>query len=435
MKPKLFRDPLHNIIAFDLADDTERVLFELICTSTFQRLRRIRQLGFANLIYHGAEHSRFGHSLGVVHLARRMVDALGLDLSADDRQEVLCAALLHDIGHGPFSHAIEKVTGVAHEEFTAQAILHPGSDVHAVLARVDASLPQRVADFYGPASAMAPRKHVLRDIVSGQLDADRQDYILRDGLATGVKIGMYDLERILAMLTTYENTTSGGEGQTRLAVSYRAREAVEDYLIARFHMFKQVYLHKTVRSAEKMLEALLLRAAELYGLGVRWDVLPDHPLLRLLAGEEISVLEYLSVDDTDIWLMVKAWSKDEDPALRELSLGLLNRHLFKTIELDQNDPVLVARTLDQANEIAVDLGLNPAYAVLIDRARDTPYKPYDPSHPSISAHIPILERDGTVIHPHTGAPQGGVISPVLANIYLHYVLDLWFERVVKPRCE
>lgn len=403
MRPKLFRDPVHNIIAFDLSDETEKVLFDLICTSTFQRLRRIRQLGFANLIYHGAEHSRFGHSMGVVHLARRMVDALALNLSEEDRLEVLCAALLHDIGHGPFSHAIEKVTGIAHETFTAQAICHPDSDVNKVLSRVSKSFPERVASYYGPASTMPGAKHVLRDIVSSQLDADRQDYILRDGHATGVKIGTYDLERILAMLTTYERETATGERATRLAVSFRAREAVEDYLIARFHMFKQVYLHKTVRSAEKMLEALLLRAAELYRDGQRWSQLANHPLLRLLGGEELSVLEFLSVDDMDIWMMVKVWCKDADPVLREISLGLLNRHLYKTVELDQNDPVLVARTLDQANEVAVELGLNPAYAVLIDRARDTPYKPYDPSHPSLSAHIPIVERDGSVVPIEVGS--------------------------------
>ncbi len=398
MRPKLFRDPIHDIIAFELDDPVEHVLFELICTATFQRLRRVRQLGFAGLIYHGAEHSRFAHSLGVVHIARRMVESLGAQVDDDTRMEVLGAALLHDVGHGPFSHAIEKVTGTHHEEFSRRAILDPDGDVHAVLSSYADDMPRRIARYFGPRHEFPTERRLWRDIVSSQLDADRQDYILRDGHATGVKIGMYDFERILAMLTTYENTQADGSKVTRLAVSYRAREAVEDYLIARFHMFKQVYLHKTVRSAEKMLEAVLRRGAELYGQGQRWEALADDsPLLRLLAGQNLSTAEYLSVDDTDVWMMLKVWQHSDDAVLARLSRGLLTRNLYKTVDLDNNDPVMVARVIDRATEIANDLGLSSTYCVLVDRASDTPYRPYDPSHPQVSNHIPVVERDGSVV--------------------------------------
>lgn len=400
MRPKLFRDPIHDIIAFELSDPVEAVLFELICSPTFQRLRRIRQLGFAGLIYHGAEHSRFSHSLGVVHIARRMLDSLvGSDVDEATRMEVLGAALLHDIGHGPFSHAMEKVTEVHHEDFSRRAILDPEGEVFGILSRFSPEMPERIARYFGASEEFPTERQLYKDIVSSQLDADRQDYILRDGHATGVKIGMYDLERILAMLTTYENVDAvTGQRVTRLAVSYRAREAVEDYLIARFHMFKQVYLHKTVRAAEKMLEATLRRGAELYGAGERWKGLPEEPLLlEFLCGKAVSTAEYLELDDMDVWMVLKAWQHADDPALSRLSRGLLTRDLYKTIELDKRDPVMVARMLDRANELAVEMGLDPDYAVLVDRASDTPYKPYDPAHPRVSAHIPVVERDGKAV--------------------------------------
>lgn len=400
MRPKLFRDPIHDIISFELSDPVEAVLFELICTPTFQRLRRIRQLGFAGLIYHGAEHSRFSHSLGVVHIARRMLQSLlGNDVDDGTRLEVLGAALLHDIGHGPFSHAMEKVTDIHHEEFSRKAILDPEGEIFPLLSGFHREMPARIGRYFGAGKDFPSERQLYRDIVSSQLDADRQDYILRDGHATGVKIGMYDLERILAMLTTYENERdASGQRVTRLAVSYRAREAVEDYLIARFHMFKQVYLHKTVRAAEKMLEAVLRRGAELYREGESWDSLPQKPLLlEFLVGKTTTTEEYLRLDDMDVWTLLKAWRVCEDPVLRRLSQGLLSRELYKTIDLDKNDPVMVARMLDRANEVAVDLGMDPEYAVLVDRASDTPYKPYDPAHPHISAHIPVVERDGRVV--------------------------------------
>ncbi len=396
MKPKLFRDPVHNIIAFDLNDEVERVIFRLIQTRTFQRLRRIRQLGFANLVYHGAEHSRFVHSLGVAHVARRMFATFEHGFGDEERLEVMCAALLHDIGHGPFSHAIEKVTRVHHEDYSAQLVRDPDSEVYGVLAEVDATLPERVASYFGPRRDFPPDKHVLLDIVSSQLDADRLDYILRDGLATGVKIGVYDFERILTMLETYEGQERAEGTSRRLAVSYRSREAVEGYLLARFHMFKQVYLHKAVRAAEKMLEAVLARAEMLYGQDYDFEVGPSERLAKLLGGERLSTEEFVSLDDTDVWISLKQWRTADDPVLSRLSQGLLDRDLYKTIDLNVDDPVDIARTLDRANEIAREMGLDPEFAVLTDRAYDTPYTPYDPEHGDIGAHIPIIAPDGSV---------------------------------------
>lgn len=396
MKPKLFRDPVHDIIAFDLDDRVDRLAYDLVLTPTFQRLRRIRQLGFAHLVYHGAEHSRFQHSMGVAHVARRILATLDVQ-DPEDRAEVLAAAMLHDIGHGPFSHAIEKVTGIHHEDLTRDMIADPQSDVHQVLASFHAEMPGRVAAYFGPRNEFPRERHVFLDIVSSQLDADRLDYILRDGIATGVKIGLYDFERIHALFKTYRGINAAGQETLRLAVSARAKEAVEGYLIARFHMFKQVYLHRTVRSAEKMLEATLRRAGALLDAGHEFSRPVEPTLARLLTGERLSASEFAFLDDTDIWMALKAWARDADPVLAELSTGLLNRDLYKTITLDPNDAVGIARAYDQAQQIARKLGLDPDYAVLLDRASDTPYRPYDPASEATPSHIPIIERDGRVL--------------------------------------
>ncbi len=398
VRPKLFRDPIHDIITFNAHDDVEHVLLELIGTRTFQRLRRIRQLGFAHAVYHGAEHSRFSHSIGVAHVARRMFDTLHRQGHFDgthDRLEVLCAALLHDIGHGPFSHAIEKVTGIHHEHYTAQFILSPDSEIHDVLRSADPTLPERLAPYFAIGEQIAPEKRVLKDIVSSQLDADRQDYILRDGVATGVRIGVYDFERIQTMFEVHTTHDEQERAHTRLAVSYRAREAVEDYLIARFHMFKQVYLHKAVRAAEKMLRAAFARAADLYKLDEPQILATPSPARELIAGKRLELTEFLDLDDTDVWVLLKRWSHHPDAILSRLSTGLLNRDLYKTIDLDREDPVLVARTIDRANEVARELGFDPAYAVLTDRAQDTPYRPYNPrDRKGATAHIPIVDPSG-----------------------------------------
>jgi HD superfamily phosphohydrolase len=396
-RPKLFRDPVHNIIDFDLEDRVESILFELVNTQAFQRLRRVRQLGFANLVYHGAEHSRFSHSLGVFHVARKMVGAIDDFLDRERRLEVLCASLLHDIGHGPFSHAIESVTSIDHEEYTAQLIEDPATEVHRILSGVDGSLPRRVARYFRPRKEFPREWRVLKDIVSSQLDADRLDYILRDGQSTGVKIGVYDFERIHTMLEVYRGPETTGMRDTRLAVTYRAREAVEGYLLARFHMFKQVYLHRAVRAAEKMLESALRRASELRKNDYQFDYPVVEPLGELLAGDRLESQQFLDLDDTDIWTSLKRWRNADDEILASLAAGLLDRDLFKTVDLTEHDPVERARILDRASEYAEQMGYDPEYAVLSDRASDMPYRPYDPEHVESAAHIPIIEPNGDVV--------------------------------------
>jgi HD superfamily phosphohydrolase len=381
---KLFRDPVHDIISLDLGIAHERMLFALACTPQVQRLRRIRQLGLANLIYPGAEHSRFAHSLGVAHMARRMLLAVsGPRLDEGIAAVTLAAALLHDIGHGPFSHAIEKVTGIDHEDISAAALRDPEGEVSAILAAVDPALPEAVAALIAHG---APRTF-YGDIVSSQIDADRLDYILRDGLATGVRINTYDLERILSTLEAAPG---------HLVISLRAREAVEGYLLARFHMFKQVYLHKAVRAAEKMLEAAMARAAELLREGQALPGAPPGPLQRLLRGERLAPLEFLRMDDTDVWMALKVWAEGEDVVLRELARGLLERRLYKTLQVPERDAPGAGGPIDAAVAAVAAQGGDPRYHLLLDRAGDTPYRPYVPG--SGGGQRPIM----------VSTPQGGL---------------------------
>ena len=216
-KPKLFRDPVHDIISYPKETPEDRVLLSLVETPEVQRLRRVRQLGLTNLVYHGAEHSRFVHSMGVAQLARRMYDQLRPDGDPGERLAVVAAALCHDLGHGPFSHVAERIGNFHHEDVTVAIIRTPGTGVHDALAHFDPDLPERVAGFYDKNNTAEP----LRHIVSSQLDADRLDYIQRDGAATGVKIGVFDTERILSMLEDH-----GGS----MCASFRATEAVEQRL-------------------------------------------------------------------------------------------------------------------------------------------------------------------------------------------------------------
>jgi len=214
-------------------------MIRLIDTPEFQRLRRIKQLGLGLYTYQGAEHSRFTHSLGALHLMTRVLDQLSDRIAPADRAAARAAALLHDIGHGPFSHAMEKVLGVHHEQITMLAVTSAETALNATLKSFSDEMPQRVASIIDGTFKPA----ALAQLVSSQLDVDRMDYLLRDSLMTGAKYGLYDLEWII-------NSLHIDEQADRIYVAARGVHAVEEYLQARYYMFRQVYFHRTLRSAE-----------------------------------------------------------------------------------------------------------------------------------------------------------------------------------------
>lgn len=364
MPERIYRDPVHNIIRLRSDKPEGKLLVRLIDTAEFQRLRRIRQLGLALFTYQGAEHSRFTHSLGALHLATRILKKLETkyEISDFDRIAVRSAALLHDVGHGAFSHVMEKVLGFHHEDFTVAAVLSEETEIGKVLRSFSAEMPARVASVitgeFRPAA--------LAQLVSSQLDVDRMDYLLRDSLMTGAKYGIYDHEWIIKTLEI------DGEND-RLYVSAHGLFAVEDYLQARYYMFRQVYFHRTLRSAEVVLRALLRRALELYETGKDVWYAPGTAFEKVLQQEKLNLFEHLEIDDSDILFHIKQWQRSTDSVLSDLSRRFINRRLFKAFDLDM--PAAEREEfLEKAGTVVSENGFDADYYFIEDFASDVPYR-------------------------------------------------------------
>ncbi|MBI1763899.1 MAG: HD domain-containing protein [Acidobacteria bacterium] len=363
---RIYRDPVHNIIALSTARTDDALLIRLIDTPEFQRLRYIKQLGLALYTFQGAEHSRFTHSLGVMHVMTRVLDHLSKKyrISSEARLVARVAAMLHDIGHGPFSHVIEKILRQHHENWTARIIAEPNTVVHQCLTEVDAALPEKVI------AAIEHRFQpaFIGHLVSSQLDVDRLDYLLRDSLMTGVKYGNYDLEWILHALEI-------DEVNDRIYVAANGLYAVEEYLQARFYMFRQVYFHRTLRSAEGILVSILRRAVELMCAGELQFVVAGSVIERVLRGEELAVSDYLNFDDHDVMFHLKQWMREPDAVLSDLAERFIKRRLFKALDLEMAAEAR-AEFVAAARNCVTAGGFDPAYYLVEDRAADIPYYGY-----------------------------------------------------------
>ncbi len=341
-------------------------MIRLIDTPEFQRLRRIKQLGLGLYTYQGAEHSRFTHSLGTLHLMTRILDQLSdcYQISAEDRAAARAAALLHDVGHGPFSHAMEKVLGVPHEHVSVLAVTSEETEVGRALGSYSSELPQRVASIiegtFKPAA--------LAQLVSSQLDVDRMDYLLRDSLMTGAKYGLFDLEWII-------NALQIDEQGDRIYVAARGVFAVEEYLQARYYMFRQVYFHRTLRSAEAVLRSALRRALALVKQGEEVWCAPGASFEKVLRRQALTIAEHLEIDDSDVIFHLKQWQRSPDRVLSDLSRRFVGRRLFKAIDLDM--PVNErADFLKASRAVIASRGFEPEYYFIEDRASDVPYYGY-----------------------------------------------------------
>jgi HD superfamily phosphohydrolase len=279
-------------------------------------------------------------------------------LEAADITAACCAAVLHDTGHGPFSHVMEKVWGFHHETWTTRIVTSEETQVGRLLAAYDSQLPRQVADIIE--GRFHPR--ALAHLVSSQLDVDRMDYLLRDSLMTGAKYGIYDLEWILNSLAIDED----GE---RLYVQARGLYAVEEYLQARYYMFRQVYYHRTLRSAEAVLRGILRRALELTQTGAEVWCAPGTAFERMLRRQELTLDDYLEMDDSDILFHVKQWQRASDTILRDLSRRFVERRLFKAVDLDMPQAER-AGFISDAREIVRRAGFDAAYYFAEDEARD-----------------------------------------------------------------
>src|SRR5688572_6935023 len=297
VKDRVFRDPVHGLIEFKGAD---RPIADVLDTLAMQRLRRIKQMGFAWLVYPGAEHSRFGHALGAFHIAQRVTRRLELEPRV--ALHVKVAALLHDVGHGPFSPAWEHVfAGHDHERWGAR-ITTEHAELREVLERLEPGLPETIQSFW----TKKYKPHFARKLVSSQLDVDRLDYLLRDGHYSGAGYATYDLDWIIHAIQVAA-VRAGGDDPSDLVVDYRrGMYAVEQYLFARSYMYAQVYHHKTVRAAEWMFIKTLERFAQ---LAMHGDEPGGLPIAATMArGGTISTAEYLRFDDVSVWSALDSWA-------------------------------------------------------------------------------------------------------------------------------
>lgn len=382
-----YRDPLHNIISLNEAVAEDKLIVDLIDSAEFQRLRRIKQLGLAMFTYQGAEHSRFTHSIGVMHLMTRALNLLAAHHPISDEARIVgrAGALLHDLGHGPFSHVIEKVFHFHHEDWSQRIVLEESAEVNQILRQFDSLLPEKLAALYLHNYQPA----FISQLVSSQLDCDRMDYLLRDSLMTGAKYGIYDLEWVLHAL----NIDAASD---RAYVEAKGLYAVEEYLQARYYMFRQVYFHRTLRSAEAVLVSTLKRAKELMEQDRLGFQIPNSVFEKMLAGEAVTTSEYLQLDDTDITFYLKQWMNDSDPILADLASRFTHRKLFKAIDLDLNEEATEA-FMKQVRQVVAKAGYNPDYYVIQDRAEDIPYYGfYSPKGASPASLIYVESPSGTI---------------------------------------
>lgn len=374
---KIINDPV-----FGFINIPKGLLYNIVKHPLLQRLNRIKQVGLSSVVYPGAQHTRFQHSLGAFHLMSEAIAQLttkGHFIFDSEAEAVRAAILMHDIGHGPFSHVLENtiVRGVSHEEISLLLMERMNREMNGQL-----SLAIQIFKDEYP-------KRFLHQLVSGQLDMDRLDYLRRDSFYTGVSEGNIGSARIIKMLDVVND---------RLVVESKGIYSIENFLTARRLMYWQVYLHKTSVAYERMLISALLRAKELALGGVE---LFASPSLRYFLYNDIdherfhqnpeSLEHFIQLDDTDIWTALKVWSSHTDKILSTLSTGMINRRVFK-VEIS-TDPIEDSRIQSLADEIALQLGITSeeaqTYFISIPRIEKNMYNPADDS-------IDILYKDGTI---------------------------------------
>lgn len=347
---RTYHDPLHGAITLNSADPTEALLIRLIDTPAFQRLRRVRQLGPASMTFHGAESSRFTHSLGVMAIARRAYDRLlrAYPQLGAHRPVVLCAALLHDVGHGPFSHTGEDIFGSHHEHWT-ERILRESAPVRLLLDKFDPQLVEQLALVYRHRYPVP----LVWQLVTSQLDCDRLDYLMRDSYFTGTSYGKIDLDRIL-MAINYDPVTE------QLVVARKGMAAVEHYLIVRHFMYSQVYNHPKNIAASWILEQAFARARKLLQVG---QLDADDTVSLWLIGDcnQLSLDQYLAADDIGFSYHLQRWQRHADPVLADLCRRYVDRDLFKALDVTRLTETDRLTLLSDARRWLTELGLEAPY--------------------------------------------------------------------------
>lgn len=351
---KVLRDPIHGYVHIDL-----QVVWDCVNSNWFQRLRRIRQLGGAYVVYHCAEHTRFSHSLGVYEIIRRMVTEVPDIVSAlneHDKVTIMLAGLLHDIGHGPYSHAFEAITNTSHEVFTCR-IIEENTEITKILEKATKGLSKDVADVIRHQS----KNPLLTQMISSQLDADRMDYLLRDAYFTGTKYGEFDLERILRTLRVVDGK--------HLVVKESGVYAVENYIMARYHMYWQVYYHPVARSFETILHLLFKRLRDVKGVSDPSVI----PLFKtVIMQKKISLKQYFMLDEYAFGYGFLMLCNHSDAIVRDFAERLRDRRLFAYAESEKNQNRRIRHQLKKR-------GYDLDYYWSKDEVSQRPYEPYTDS--------------------------------------------------------
>ncbi len=393
-----------------------------------QRLRKIRQLGLGWLVYPGAEHSRFSHSLGTYCLAKKLIDHFErsiewFNLDRTDEALILSAALLHDIGHGPFSHLFENLCREElqikhkHEQWTKKIILENKS-VNTILRDVDPDLPQKLVELFD--KTISP--HYYSDIISSQLDVDRFDYLMRDTYMTGAQYGIYDREWIFRNLTiedVQDNTAGDGPKTIKTIVvdGSKGLNTLEQHILGRHFMYKNVYYHKKIRAAEAMLRMILKRAINLVMDG---KSLGNEIFRKLAKDKELSTDEYMTLNDFVILSWVEEWAYSaSDHILQDLSSNFIQRNLFSAFAPKSKSKKEYADLREKAKEV---VGEYHNYYFVEDEAQDVAFKDYfyyleqdeDPQE------IWYLDREGC---PRRLSGYNGLL--IKAKDALRYDLAFW----------
>lgn len=376
------RDPVHGLIVFreDNVEDqralnADQLAWRLIETPEFQRLRRIRQLGVAEFVFPGATHTRFAHSIGVFHTARTLIGIIRREVGDTEfernkkRAEVaVIAALLHDIGHGPFSHTFERIHARKHELWTADIIRDPNGKIRPLLDGHATNFAEEVASLL----AAEDPTDIYHAVVSSSFDADRLDYLRRDRLMTGTGAGAIDfdwlMENIRVREISIEAADSGDLDETMNVPSFcldaKALPAAEQFLLSRYTLHEQVYFHKTTRCVESMIHQLLRHVANEAKLPetapVQTGLPARHPVLKFFAAEQPTVSDYLALDDGVVTAAFALMKDAENPDIVALASRLRDRDLYKAVDLpygeDGGRQTRLIRRLDQEFKAQLESG-------------------------------------------------------------------------------
>jgi len=393
-KLKILNDPIYGFITIP-----NELIFDLVEHPYFQRLRRISQLGLTYLVYPGAYHTRFHHALGAMHLmgkAVRILRSKGHEITDEEENAVLIAILLHDIGHGPFSHVLENsiISGIRHEKLSLEYM-------KVLNKQFDGKLSLAIEIFQNQY-----HKKFLHQLISSQLDMDRLDYLRRDSFYTGVSEGQVNTERLISMLNVKDD---------QVVVDAKGIYSVEKFIVARRLMYWQVYLHKTVLSAEYLLIKILKRAKEVYS-----DTMPMPRVLRPFLSEDLSadyvtlLKHYALLDDYDVMSALKEWTNHKDQLLGLLCDKLLNRRL---LGVKVNDQAIASDKIERIRQKASEAyGLSEyetEYLVFEEKVSNNAYN-------ILQDKINLLYRDGSIKDVAQAADQLN-ISALAKPVVKHFL--------------